>query len=87
MKRFGSKEEVADLMKLHEELCCTCQIRWERNKCRQGFGWETVKERTVWKTYASEENECYGYECGLGQLAHNGNRYGVLCPLYSPTYE
>jgi len=49
-----SKEEVAtDLMKLHEELCGTYLIRWEQNKCRQGFGWETVKERTVWKTYAS----------------------------------
>jgi len=44
MKIFESKEEVAtDLMKLHEELCGTCQIRWEQNKFRQGFGWETVK--------------------------------------------
>jgi len=58
---FGSKEEVAtDIMKLHEELCGTCQIRWEPNKCRQVFGWEMVKERTVWKAYASEGKE----DCG-----------------------
>jgi hypothetical protein len=74
-------------MKLHEELCGTCQIRLEQNNCRQGVGWETVKDRTVWKTYASEGNECYGHERGLGQLAQHGNRYGVLCPLYSLTYE
>jgi hypothetical protein len=45
---FGSKEEVATgLMKLHEKLCGTCQIRWEQNKFRQGSGWETVKESCV----------------------------------------
>jgi hypothetical protein len=58
---FRSKEEVATgLIELHKELCGTCQIRLEQNKCRQGFGWEMAKERTVWKTCASEGNECYG---------------------------
>jgi hypothetical protein len=31
--------------------------------------------------------ECYGEECGLGQLVHTGIWYGVLCLLYSVTYE
>jgi hypothetical protein len=55
------KEEVTtDLMELHEELCGTCQIRLEKNKCRQGFGWEMAKERTVWRTCALEGIECNG---------------------------
>jgi hypothetical protein len=88
VEKFGCKEEVAtDLMKVHEELCGTCQIRWEQNKRRQGFGWETITERTLCNSYATVGYECYGEVCVLAQLAHNGKWYGVLCPLYSVTYE